>query len=307
MVDHISHENNRPPPFKELSRQEDHHLKKQAYYFIPFLRQCYSAVRSNTIDRKSNLNVGVLNEIKNLALYYGAASVYGDFDLRKEQSLINSIFDNSGLNREDFKKIIIGSTLNAFNKTDGYLDEYFFGEKTTEEVYHADLPGAPLYEMGLAEGIAIFDQKDRVDLVEQFSKFIKTNSDQLPISIMGNVARGVLDAAALYAGLQKNNIRSRFNLYRASSQAAGDKTYVVLDEDFDPGSWGIAVDSFTAKGLSVPISIKLMEGVGFKRRSMFLTHMGRKWAQELGVEFQWDHYQGEENWAGTMLYGNFKK
>jgi hypothetical protein len=81
----------------------------------------------------------------------------------------------------------------------------------------------------------------------------------------------------------------------------------VINEKLKSNSWGIAVDSFTAHGKSVPMSIKMMDKIGFKRKSVFLTHMGDNWVEELGVEFQWNHPHGKGNRAGTLLRGSFKR
>jgi len=35
--------------------------------------------------------------------------------------------------------------------------------------------------------------------------------------------------------------------------------------------------------------------------------MGRDWANELGVEFQWKSVYGVDNWAGTLLGGSINK
>lgn len=294
-------------PYRELTREEDGHIGKQMYYFLPFVRQIYECLRKQESGVSSNpINVEVLNDIKELALYYGSGLVYGDFSLEL-QKLIENIFKNAGLPKEELKRQVLNITHNTFNKDDGNLEKYFFGDLPTDEVFSKDLPGGPLYSMGLGEGIAVFRQKDRFDLVQAFTNFAKADLSLPSISILGNVARGVIDAAALHAGLQRNSVKSEFNLYRASSQAMQDSQPHVINEKINSNSWGIAVDSFTAHGKSVPMSIKMMDNAGFKRKSVFLTHMGRHWIDELGVEFQWNHPHGEGGWAGTLLKGSFKR
>jgi hypothetical protein len=146
------------------------------FYFLPCIRQIDERIRRQAGHVSSKLiNVKVLNHIKELALYYGSGLVYGDFSLELEQKLIENIFKNTDLPKEELKGQILSITHDTFNKADGNLEKYFFGDLPTDEVFTQDLPGGPFYSMGFGEGIAIFKQSDRFDLIQTLQILRKPN------------------------------------------------------------------------------------------------------------------------------------
>jgi len=112
-----------------LSTQEENHLKKQLFYFVPFVRQTYELMRQENQSTVINpVSTGVIERIKDLALYYGSTQIFGNFKLEKEQNLIENIFTNTGIDVGKFKKRVLSVRSNQNGKNDGCLDEYFFGD-----------------------------------------------------------------------------------------------------------------------------------------------------------------------------------
>lgn len=235
MLDQPVHELHPHIPYKELSREEDLHLKKQVYYFFPFVRSLYQVLLRdrNLSSSEQVIDPSVITNLKSLAIYYGSALVYGNYDIKQEQRLIEELYKNIGKPPDAVREILESVSENKFNKSDGDLEDYLFGTVPTQEIDTLNLPGGPYYNQDTAGGILNLDQEERFDLVENISKYIAQNKNNLPISIFGNVARGIIDGAALFSGLQQNYIQSNFHFFRASPHAIDDDEPVIIYENPD--------------------------------------------------------------------------
>lgn len=147
-----------------------------------------------------------------------------------------------------------------------------------------ELPGGPQFNQGTSEGIMHFSQRKRNEIVNSTCEYIQNNRGELPISVFGNVARGILDGAFIFSGLQREHIPSTYHFYRVSSRALDDKEAHILHEDLNKNSWGIAADSFTMKGPSVPLGVKMLSDLALARGSIYVTFLGEYWKDDLPVE-----------------------
>ncbi|PIY68832.1 hypothetical protein COY90_03800 [Candidatus Roizmanbacteria bacterium CG_4_10_14_0_8_um_filter_39_9] len=271
-------------PYKELTHQQEQHLRQQIYYFTPFVRGLYQTlVKERTLETKSVPPL-ILNDLKALTVYYAKAFLNGDFDMSEEQTLVDDIYRTLDLPVEVVQKKIASLSANAFNKTDGWVTDHLFGSVPVSQVDSLELPGGPQFNQGAGEGIMNLSQRKRNELVNSACEYIAKNRGELPVSAFGNVARGILDGAFIFAGLQSKNIPSSYHFYRVSSKAMDDKEAFVLYEDTNKDSWGITADSFTMRGPSVPLSIKMLSDLELARKSVYITFLGEYWKDNLPVE-----------------------
>lgn len=283
-------------PFKELSQPQEQHLRQQIYYFTPFVRSIYQILNNEKGKVTKSINPEVISNLKMMAIYYAHAFLSGDYDVVKEQKLVDDIYKTLDKSIDELKKELPNSSENAFNKSDGWVEDHLFGSIPVDQVDSLNLPGGPDFSQGSSEGIMHFFQENRNQLIESVCQFLNNNRGNLPISIFGNVARGVLDGAFIHVGLQRKGIPSTYHFYRVSSHAVNDKDAIIINETVDRNSWGITADSFTARGHSVPLSIKMLDDLHMARGSMYLTYLGEFWKDELPVE-----HVGLFSTAGMLL------
>ena len=115
---------------KELTYDQETYLKMQLYYFLPFVRRYYELLRiSDSVDE--NFKKESLAHLKDIAHYYAEALIFGQLNIDQEQKKINELFLHirEAYNPHEFrKKILEEISENTFNKSDGYIKDYFYGD-----------------------------------------------------------------------------------------------------------------------------------------------------------------------------------
>lgn len=284
------------PSYIELTPQQEEHLARQIYYFTAFIRSVYQLLLQKKEGAPVPLSYTLLDHIKQLALYYAKTYLNGDFQLVREQRLIDELNNSIGISPQDLRTLLLSVSENMFNKSDGCVADFVFGSLPAADIHGANIPFAD-EKMDAANGIMRLNQKRRNELVSGLCTYITQERLGMPVDIFGNVARGVLDGAFLTIGLQKQNVPVVFHLYRASSQAMRDRVAHVLNEE-GSGGWGIAADSMTARGYSVPLSVEMLHQMPFQRRSVYITYCAELWYGTLPVEYV---YRSD---SGVILQAN---
>lgn len=105
--------------FKELTHQQEQHLRQQIYYFTPFVRGLYHVLVKEKAEAVKSISPAVLGDLKALTIYYADAFLNGDFDIDAEQKLVDNIYKTIGLPLDAVREKIKITGANAFNKTDG--------------------------------------------------------------------------------------------------------------------------------------------------------------------------------------------
>jgi len=142
----------------------------------------------------------------------------------------------------------------------------------------------PRYVKGVIEKIAYYIEGqvgDRPDLE--------------PVSLWGNVARGIYEAAIIYAGLQHAGVESSFHLFRVSPFAFSDKAAVLIGEPDKMPGWVIGADNFSGGGRSVTEAIRLFSEFDCEAVSTYLTHGGFLWRRDRGFNLEFSDEEVLDN------------
>jgi len=275
------------------SQLEEKYLKRQLYYFTPFVRKLYEATRTGLIGNPE-ANPIILGNIKDLSIYYAQAYILGAFNLKKEQANIDNIFqtiDNHlNIDFTDLKTKLLSISENRFCATDGELRANFFGQQNCQALIKT-LPSST-EKIERQVGFLSLNQEMAKNITTKLTYYIQTeqtNHQSLsPVSIWGNVARGIFDAACIYVTLQKAQIDSSYHLFRMSPIAFEDKTAITIAEPTSMQGWVIGADSFSAGGTSVTGAIELLSKLNGEATSIFLSYGGCFWENRLSREFCYD-------------------
>jgi len=112
------------------------------------------------------------------------------------------------------------------------------------------------------------------------------------ILILGNVARGIMDAALIHHHFTRNGFQSDWDLYRFSPEKAGDRNAVITESTADKikkARTVILVDSFSAGGRSIPGSLESIRSYCKVQNShiyVFISRGGQSWV-ERDPGFRW--------------------
>lgn len=272
-------------PTKRLGQRREKYLKKQVYYFYPFLRGYYEVLRR--MDSEENeFKAKSLQQVKGLLTYYANAFVFGEFNIDQEQQHIDNLLTTiyQQIPREELKdRTSIGSWGGA--SSDGSTEDYLFGSVTCRELSSLRVPGSP-YSLGTSGGI-MEDIWRKCASPFPLAEYIARNRQQNPVSIWGNITRGSIEAAAIHSVLERTGVPSSLHLYRASSHALYDTVAVSVAEPEQHSSWAIAVDTLAAGGPSVPMTREFLASLRPKRSSIYLTYdLGGFWGTKMSVQYR---------------------
>lgn len=271
-------------PSKKLGQRRENYLKKQIYYFYPFLRGFYQILKQmDSIE--DELKSKSLQKVKRLLSYYANAFVFGEFNIDQEQGHIDNLFaiiDERIPRKELRDEVSIGDWGGA--QSDGSTEEYLFGSLPCREFSALRVPGAP-YSLGMSGGI-MESVLIRDKLLFPLAGYIARNRKQDQVSIWGNITRGSIEAAAIHTVLERAGVPSSLHLYRASSHASFDTVAVSVAEPEHHASWAIAVDTLSAGGPSVPMTREFLTSLHSNRASVYLTYGGEFWSTKMPVEFR---------------------
>ena len=291
---------------RNLTQKEERYLQRQVYYFFPFLRVAYEFLKREKIGDQS-LVVQSINNLKDLCHYYAGAFVFGEFDLKREQQIIDELFVQMGDAKTELKRKLSELQGNRFNTSDGDPKEYFFGDRLCADVFNLSEKSEKEFDMGVGGGLISLEGAKRRELLFGLAEYIKKGkkSDE-QLAVWGNVARGAIDGAAIDLVLKRMGIPSEFYLYRMSTQAYEDKAAFSLGEQITSDkTWSIGVDSMSSGGKSVPKSVDYLQALGYPRVSFFLTWCGYTQKKRYPIEYQWDAFPNNE--VGTLLECSNKK
>lgn len=288
-------------PPKRLGQRRENYLKKQVYYFYPFLRGYYQTLK--TMDSSEDgFKSTSLQQIKGLLSYYANAFVFGEFNIDQEQDHIDNLFatiDEKIPRKELEDKVLIGNWGGA--PSDGSTEDYLFGSMSCREFSSARVPGAP-YSLGMSGGI-MESSKRRNELLFPLASYISRNRKQDPVSIWGNITRGSIEAAAIHTVLERTGVAASLHLYRASSHALYDTVAVSVAEPEHHPSWAIAVDTLSAGGPSVPMTREFLASLQPNRSSIYLTYdLGEFWGKRMPVQFRSPLWKSSK--LGILLQAN---
>jgi len=290
---------------RNLTQKEERYLQRQVYYFFPFLRVAYEFLKREKISDQS-LVVQSINNLKDLCHYYAGAFVFGEFDLKREQQIIDELFVQMGDAKTELKRKLSELQGNRFNTSDGDPKEYFFGDRSCTDVFNLS---EKEFDMGVGGGLISLKGAERRELLFGLAEYIKKGKKpDEQLAVWGNVARGAIDGAAIDLVLKRMGIPSEFYLYRMSTQAYKDKAAFSLGEQIQITSdktWSIGVDSMSSGGKSVPESVNYLRALGYPRVSFFLTWSGYTQKKRYPVGYQWD--TSPDNEIGTLLECSNKK
>ncbi|MDO8497128.1 MAG: hypothetical protein Q7S61_01130 [bacterium] len=282
---------------QELTRDQETYLRMQLYYFLPFVRRYYELLRiSDNVDE--NFKKESLSHLKDIAHYYAEALIFGQLNIDLEQKKIEELFLHIGkaYHPQEFRrKMLEEINENTFNKSDGHLKDYFYGDTSCKELEHSNKLEKYPYMFTQPIGIISHSQEDRQDILFSLGNYIKQSRNTLNVSIWGNVARGIIEAAGVHTVLERMAVPAELHVYRASPYAMGDKKFVQIAEpQYTPLQWVIAVDSFSMGGPSIDMTIVMLDSLRASRKSIYLGYGGfaNMRRKNLAIEYQWDKEPG---------------
>ncbi|PJE63949.1 hypothetical protein COU89_00465 [Candidatus Roizmanbacteria bacterium CG10_big_fil_rev_8_21_14_0_10_45_7] len=256
-----------------MSLEIDEYPHKEVYYFLPLVRKLYALMLQHEVPEQHN--PALINSIKELAQYYAQAFLTDDIVFSQEDQLMTTLMNdlNAAFGHELSNYLSLVHEGQQY-KTDGDMDRYVYGSLSAETFARTDISDGRLtYDAGSTGGLLHLKPFQVHDTLSRLATYITEERCNLPVEIWGNVAHGIVDAAAIYQYLQRNNIPTSLHLCRYSPHAFHDTQTHAIEEPYTPEAWNIAVDSLVSdEGTTVNQLLAFVRGS--RRSSVWTTWNG---------------------------------